>query len=144
MAIYQAPRRRWRLAVITGVIGALVGFGIGALVMHKAPSPTVALTQLDRELDDVAGLIGVVEVEYNDARSGTATELKGARDALDRAHQRWVQLRDAVRVIGQSDEAGIEAGFAGLDHAMATRRSVSTVTAKARSLARMIQSVVGG
>ena len=144
MAIYQAPRRRWRLAIATAVLGALVGFGIGAVVMHHDPSPKVAIAQLDHDLDDIAALVGVVEVEYADARSGTASELRGARDALARARERYRPLSEAVAALAPSAARAISSRFAELDRLMAARRSAAFVGGRARSLAVKLRAVVGG
>jgi hypothetical protein len=144
VAIYQAPRRRWRVALAAGLAGLIVGIGTGLVVAHHGQSTTAqVITTFDADLEDVAGVLGVLEVEYHDATQANASEMKGVTDALASARRRYAALRPAVRALDAATDRRIEDGFLRLGSLIEGHRPAQQVGAEVRSLARMLHDVVG-
>jgi hypothetical protein len=139
MAIYQAPRRRWRIALAFSLLGLIAGLIAGiAIGKSGRPSPQTVIAELDRELEGIAGVVGVVEVEYPQA----GDEVGGARGALERAERRYVEVRTALRAIDRDGAGRIDAAFERLGSMISGREKAAAVVREARALGRLLRSAV--
>jgi hypothetical protein len=104
MAIYQAPRKRWRLALALAVVGAVAGLLIGlALGGGGNDDPLASLRILDTKLEEAAAPLDVLAL-HGQAGTG-ATDERIVTDALARTTARFDEVRAAVRAIDPEAEA---------------------------------------
>jgi hypothetical protein len=130
VAIYRPRRSRWPLllggAVACLVIGALIG---AVVVGSRPPDLTGAATTIRETLGDSAGLLEVVQIEYNEAVApgGGAVELQGAVDNLDRSRARYDTVAQAVAALDRARASRIDAGFTDVRSLLDTRADPSAV-----------------
>jgi hypothetical protein len=96
MAIYQAPRKRWRAALVAGAVGALIGLGIGLAVGGGDPDPLDALRKLDATLEEAAAPLEVLVI-HGQEDTGSSTDARVVTDAVSRTTLRFDEVRDTVQ-----------------------------------------------
>src|SRR5687768_16798940 len=98
MAIYRPPKRRWTVAVATGLIGLLLGLLLGWGLLRPEPDPADVLGDLRATLISAAGTLEVVAIEYaesvEDGEVVAEPEYRGARDALASSRQTYEEVRE--------------------------------------------------
>ena len=114
MAIYRPSKPRWPALLGVAVIGLLLGLGAGFL-LRPDPDPVAVARDLGAELAGAAGLLEVVQVEYEESVSGTRVtspqEYRAARAALERSRDRFADVRPALAVLSGPAAGEIDAGY---------------------------------
>ncbi len=114
MAIYRPSKPRWPALLSVGVIGLLLGLGAGFL-LRPAPDPVAVARDLRTDLAAAAGLLEVVQVEYEESVSGTRVarprEYRAARAALARSRDRFGDVRPALAALSGPAAEAIDAGY---------------------------------
>lgn len=114
MAIYRPSKPRWPALLSVGVIGLLLGLGAGFL-LGPDPDPVAVARDLRTDLAGAAGLLEVVQVEYEESVSGTRVtsprEYRAARAALGRSRDRFGDVRPAVAALSVRAAGAIDAGY---------------------------------
>jgi hypothetical protein len=142
MAIYQAPKRRWRLAVASGVIGLLVGLLIGVVTGGGDDDPLAALRRLDAQLDEAAAPLDVLSIH---GRSGTgSTDERVVDDAVRRTQQRFDDVRPAVRAIDPDVAKEFDDRVAELRRLAREHADPDDIARAAEELADLLRSVIRG
>ncbi|HXF56856.1 MAG TPA: hypothetical protein VNO34_04665 [Actinomycetota bacterium] len=148
MAIYRPRPRRWPLALGTAVLGLGVGFGLGwGLRGSGGPDLAEAARRLQSSLAGAAGTLEVVEVEYRESvRDGQVVsepEYGGARDALARSRERYLEAREALLVLAPDAVRRADELFDDLERLVADRAPPEELAGTARELARVLREAVG-
>jgi uncharacterized NAD-dependent epimerase/dehydratase family protein len=143
MAIYQAPRKRWRTAVATGVVGAVIGFGIGFVVHHGSTDTVTTLRKLDQRLDEAAAPLDVLVI-HGDVNTSSAKDPRVARDALRRARAAFDGLRPDVHVLDPSAERRVNDGLDRLQQLIDGHASTAKIAAQARVVASAMRAILSG
>jgi hypothetical protein len=130
MAIYSAKRSRWPLMIGVAVAGLVVGLFVGALLFGNKPLDVpAAAAQIGDEMVASAGLLEVVEIEYQEAAENdfAGTELQAALDNLSRSRERFDSVREPLREIDAPRVARIVGGFGALQGLLNAHTDVATV-----------------
>ena len=142
MAIYQAPRKRWRLAVITGAIGAVVGLLVGlTLSGGGGDDPMKAIRALDASLDEAAAPLDVLVI-HGEADTGSADNARVVLDAVTRTESRFDVVRDGVRAIDPTAIDEFERRVAKLRDLADERADADEIAEEASSLAAFLRDLV--
>jgi hypothetical protein len=114
VAIYRPSKPRWPALVGVGVIGSLLGLAAGFLLRPDL-DPVAVARDLGQELAGAAGLLEVVQVEYEESVSGTRVtsprEYRAARAALERSRDRFGEVRSALAALSGPAAGAIDAGY---------------------------------
>ena len=149
MAIYRPRSRRWPIVATVGLIALAVGFGLGwGLKGDDRPDPVEALTSLRSTLTTAAGTLEVVEVEYResvqDGQVVSSPEYEGARDALERSRQRYLEARPALRELDPDLVTSADALYSDIEQLVDEHAPIEKVTEATDELADLLGSAVGG
>jgi multidrug resistance efflux pump len=149
MAIYRPRRRAWRLGVASAVLGALVGLILGWAIWGRAErDPTEALANVRTSLTSAAGTLEVVEVEYRESVEDgdvvSTPEYEGARDALARSQERYLEVAGAVRTLDPDAAREIEDLYAELERLVGQLAPEDEVSQRVGELADLLVGVIGG
>jgi len=143
MAIYQAPRKRWRTAVATGIVGGLIGFGIGMVVDNRSTDTATVLRTIDRQLDRAAAPLDVLVI-HRDVHTTSANDPRVARDALRRARDAFDALRPSVHALDPAAERRVDDGLDRLQELVDAHATTAKIAEQARLVASTMRSIVGG
>lgn len=148
MAIYRPRPRRWPLVLGAAALGLGLGFGLGwGLRGSGGLDLAEAARRLQSSLSGAAGTLEVVEVEYRESvRDGQVVsepEYRGARDALARSRERYLEAREALLVLAPHAVRRADALFHDLDRRVADRASPEEVAGVAQELASVLREAVG-
>ena len=130
MAIYSAKRSRWPLMIGVAVAGLMVGLAAGALLFGNKPLDVpAAAAQIGDEVAASAGLLEVVEIEYEEAAGNdfAGTELQAALDNLSRSRERFDSVREPLREIDAPRVARIVGSFDALEGLLNAHADLPTV-----------------
>jgi hypothetical protein len=141
MAIYQAPRKRWRLAVITGVLGALAGLGIGLALGGGSDDPLAAMRQLDMQLEEAAAPLDVLVI-HGQEDTGSSDDARVVTDALARTVQRFDEVRPVVRTIDAGAVEDFDDYVDRLRELAQERANPDEIAAEADGLADLLRGIV--
>jgi hypothetical protein len=149
MAIYRPRTRRWPLLTAVGFLALASGFALGwGLGAGREPDPAEALALLRSSVTTAAGTLEVVEVEYResvqDGRIVSSPEYQGARDALGRSHERYLEVREALRALDPGLVGRADALFSRLERLLRDRAPVEEVSEATQELADLLRGAVGG
>jgi hypothetical protein len=139
VAIYRPPKRRGPALVAAGLLGALVGLAGGLLLEGRGADPEEALAPARASLQSAASTVEVAAIEYSESVEGgdvvRAPEYRGARDALDRSRESYLEARPALAALWPGVTEEIDAGYEELGAAMADRAPDADIRRRARQLA---------
>ncbi len=141
MAIYQAPRKRWRLTLFSALIGALVGLGIGLIASGGDADPTDVLKQLDAELEEAAAPLDVLVI-HGEADTGSSTDARVVTDALARTTQRFDEVRAAVRIFNSGAVEDFDRHVARLEELVRDEAGAAEIAEGAEALAALLRGIV--
>jgi hypothetical protein len=141
MAIYQAPRKRWRLAVACAVIGALVGLGVGIAGGGGSDDPLAAIRQLDTQLEEAAAPLDVLVI-HGQADTGSSGDARIVTDALARTEQRFGQVRDLVATINADAVEAFDDHVDALRKLAADGANADEIASAADELADLLRGIV--
>ena len=130
MAIYSAKRSRWPLLLGVAVAGLVIGLVAGAVLFGNKPLDVpAAAAQIGGEMAASAGLLEVVEIEYEEAAGNNfeGTELQAALDNLSRSRERFDAVSEALREIDAPRVARIVGSFDALEGLLDAHAPVPTV-----------------
>lgn len=149
MAIYRPRSRRWPIVAAVGLIALAVGFGLGwGLKGDDRPDPVEALTLLRSTLTIAAGTLEVVDVEYQesvqDGEVVSPPEYEGARDALERSRQRYLEVRPALRELDPGPVMRADVLYSEIARLVDERAPAEEITQATGELADLLGDVVGG
>jgi hypothetical protein len=148
VAIYRPTPRRWPLAVAAALVGAGLGFALGwGLRGAGGPDLAAAAERLRSALSGAAGTLEVVEVEYRESvQDGEVVrppEYRGARDALARSRQRYLEAREGLRVLDPEAAERADRLFADLQRLVEGRAPAEEVSTAVRELVSLLRAVPG-
>lgn len=141
MAIYQAPRRRWRLALVTGIVGGLVGLGIG-LALRSAPEPIETIRTLNRQLSDAAAGLDVLVI-HDEADTRSTADPQVARDAIRRVRARVDSLRPQIRALDPDALTDVDRHLSRLGELATGGSDPDEIAEEAEELAEILRGIVG-
>jgi hypothetical protein len=141
MAIYQAPRKRWRLAVVSGVIGVLAGLMVGFAFSGSGPDPLAAIRELDRQLEEAAAPLDVLVI-HSEAETSSAADARVVTDALARTQQRFAEVRDVVEAIDPDAIEDFERHTEELRELAQDGADADAIAAEAEELAQLLRGIV--
>lgn len=148
MAIYRPQRPRWIPAVITGMVGLLVGLLVGWGLLRPDPNPVEVLEEVRATLLSAAGSLEVVEIEYaesvEDGEIVAPSEFEGARDALASSRERYLEVRETVAALSPNAASAIDEAYEGLKGLVERQAPSEDVAELARELADMLMGALGG
>ena len=132
-----------------GVVGVAVGFALGwGLRGTGEPDPAAALARLRSSVVSVVGTLEVVDVEYRESvRDGQvvrSTEYRGARDALARARERYLEARAGLEALDPGLVARADALFGEASGLLARRAGAGEVSAVLGELTGLLRGALGG
>jgi hypothetical protein len=114
VAIYRPSKPRWPALWGAAALGLLLGLGVGFL-LRPDPDPVAVARDLRGNLAGAAGLLEVVQVEYEESVSGTRVvsprEYRAAQAALARSRNRFGETRPAVEALSRSAVFAIDAYY---------------------------------
>jgi hypothetical protein len=142
MAIYQAPRKRWRIALLFSVLGLLGGLVIGLVIAGGDPDPVDSVRTLDRQLDETAASLDVLVI-HGEVETTSADDPRVASDALRRVKQRFAELRPAVQALDPDDVEDVDEQIASLEELIRDRADADEIADSARELADLLRSIIG-
>lgn len=140
MAIYQAPRKRWRLALGAGVIGVLVGLGL-SLVFAGDDDPLSALRDLDAALEEAASPLEVLAIHGQEGTE-SANDPRVVTDAVARTEQRFEDLREVVRAFDDDAVDDVDGYITTLRELARERADGDDIAEEARELADLLRGIV--
>jgi hypothetical protein len=142
MAIYRAPRPRWRATLIGVVVALVVGIGIGFLLGGSEPDPEVAVQEMASELNRTSGTLEVVSIEYSEAVEDgevvSEPEYEGARAAAIRARSSYDSVREPLALLVPGAVAELDAAFDDLIAAIDEIAPEEDVTQAAEDTSRLL------
>jgi hypothetical protein len=141
MAIYQAPRRRWRLALVTGLVGALIGLGAG-VALRTQPEPVQSIRTLDRELSDAASALDVLVI-HREADTRSTADPQVAEDAVRRTRARVDRLRTEIRALDPDALRKVDRHLSRLDELVEGRADPEDIAGEAEELAQLLREIIG-
>lgn len=141
MAIYQAPRRRWRLALATGIVGALFGLGVGVAI-RSDPDPVQTIQELDRRLSDAASALDVLVI-HREADTRSTTDPQVAKDAIRRVRVRVEALRSEMRAVDPDGWRDVDRRLARLDELVREDADPGEIADEAEQLADQLRGFIG-
>jgi hypothetical protein len=149
VAIYRPRSRRWPLVGAIGLIGLAIGFGLGwGLKGDEQPDPVDALALLHSTLASAAGTLEVVDVEYResvqDGEVVSSPEYEGARDALERSRQRYVEVRAALGELDPELVTRANDLYADIARLVDGRAPADEVMEVTGELSALLRDAVGG
>jgi hypothetical protein len=143
MAIYRPPKPRWRVAVVAGAVGVVVGVVAGILVSRSDPDPLEAARVVQAELDRAASSLDVVGIEYDESVDAGAVvsdaEYRGTQDALESSRSRFDNVRPALEVLALDRADTIDDAYAALERSIEARADPAQVTEEIESLAALLR-----
>ena len=141
MAIYQAPRKRWRLGVGAGVIGVLIGLVAGLVVGGGSNDPLASLRDLDTKLEDAASPLDVLVI-HGEADTGSAGNPRVVTDAVARTKQRFDEVRDAVSAINADAVEEFDEHVAALEELAREDGDSDDIADEAEELAELLRGII--
>jgi hypothetical protein len=141
MAIYQAPRRRWRLALVTGIVGGLIGLGAG-VALRPEPDPVQSIRTLDGELSDAASALDVLVI-HREADTRSTADPQVAEDAVRRTRARIDRLRSEIRTLDPEALRGVDRHLSRLDELVDGGADPEEVAEEAEELAQLLREIIG-
>lgn len=141
MAIYQAPRRRWRLVLGSGVVGILVGIGLGLVVAGGPTDARTTLRELDGKLEAAAAPLDVLAI-HGEQETGSARDARVITDALTRTARRFDEVRATVRMINGPAVSRFDDQVAELRRLARSKAGTRRVAAAAEKLADLLRNIV--
>ena len=127
MSFYQRKTRRWPLVLASFSVALVIGFIGGWLCGDaSAPSLTEQIKSVNKQADDLAARVGVIETEYpqavRDGRIVGSVEYKGVQS----------RIADAKKSLeGLDDTLGLINPFRMISSRKALQQLASAVNAKA-------------
>ena len=141
MAIYQAPRKRWRLGLVCAVIGALAGVALGFALGGENDDPRAAMRMLDAKLEDAAAPLDVLVI-HGRADTGSSTDTRVVIDAVARTTERFDEVRDIVRTINPDAVEDFDDHTAKLRELARERGDAEEIADEADELADLLRDIV--
>ena len=141
MAIYQAPRRRWRLALATGIVGGLIGLGAG-VALRSEPDPTETIRTLDGRLSDAAAALDVLVI-HREADTRSTADPQVAEDAVRRTRARVDALRPEIAVLDPDALRDVDRHLSRLDELVSDGADPAEIAEEAEELAELLRGIVG-
>jgi hypothetical protein len=127
-------------------VGALAGLLLGlALGGGDDTSPEEALRDTRSQLSQAAGVLEIVPIEYEEAVrggeivQGREAEYRGARSAVQRSRDLYLEARPALLVVDAQAVRAIDGAYARLARAMAARAPPETVTRQTARLRGLLE-----
>ncbi|HYH27215.1 MAG TPA: hypothetical protein VEA19_00390 [Actinomycetota bacterium] len=146
MAIYRPQRPRWRLALIAGLGGLLLGLLLGFL-LRPEPDAGEVLGELRSTLASAAGSLEIVEIEYAESVSdGTIVsqpEYEGARSALASSRARFEEAREGLAAVSPDAATRADDGYRELESAITSRAPTDEVSSLVRELRETLTTALG-
>ncbi len=143
MAIYRRPKPRWPALVGALALGLVIGSGVGLTLGRQEPDPVDAVAEVKTSLSRAAGVLEVVEIEYEESvdagRVISEPEYSGARDALARSRSSYEEVRAALRAFDSDRTDAIDGAYDDLESMVQQRADPSEVAAAVDELTEMLE-----
>jgi hypothetical protein len=148
MAIYRPQRPAWRVALLWGGVGLLVGLLVGWGLLRPEPDPAEVLSEVRSSLASASATLEVVQIEYaesvEDGEIVARAEFEGARDALASSRASYSEARSAVAAVESQTASAIDSAYEGVERAMAARGDERDVSEMIAELRQMLDEALGG
>jgi hypothetical protein len=141
VAIYQAPRKRWRIALAAGLAGVVAGLGLGLAIGGGDADPIDVLRTLDAQLEDAAAPLDVLAI-HGEVDAPSSKDARVATDALRLVRRRFEPVRPAVRMIDRDAEREVDEHLATLQQLVRERADPTDVARQADALADLLRGIV--
>lgn len=141
MAIYQAPRKRWRLTLVAGIVGVLIGLIAGLVGGGGDSDPLAALRELDMKLEEAASPLDVLVI-HGEADTGSAGDPRVVIDAVARTSQRFDEVRDSVVRINREAVVAFDGHVARLRKLAREDGDADAIADEAEELADLLRGIV--
>ena len=141
MAIYQAPKKRWRLTLASGVVGAIAGLLIGLALGRGGTDQLTALRDLDTMLEDAASPLDVLAI-HGEEDTGSSADARVVTDAVARTTQRFDQVRDVVVRINAQAVSDFDGHVARLRKLARDGADPDEIAEEAEDLADLLRDIV--
>ncbi len=143
MAIYRRPKPRWPALVGALILGLVIGTGVGLSLGRQEPDPVDAVAEVKTAMSRAAGVLEVVEVEYEESvdagRVVSEAEYSGARDALARSRSSYEEVRAAVAAFDSDRADAIDGAYNELEGMVQQRAEPAEVSAAVDELTEMLE-----
>jgi uncharacterized protein (DUF885 family) len=134
--------------VAAGVAGALVGLVIGLAIGggDEDTDPLKGMRDARSSLQRAADVLDIVTVEYaqgvEDGRVASAPEYQGARDALARSRELYLDGRPVLQYVDAQAATRLDHAYQRLAGAATRRAPEQDIEAQARALARALDGAL--
>ena len=141
MAIYQAPRRRWRFALAMAIVGGLIGL-LAGVALRPDPDPIDTLRTLDAQLSEAAAALDVLVI-HREADTGSTSDPRVAEDAVRRTRARIDEIRDEIAVVDPDALRAVDSHLSRLDELVGGRDDPEAIADEAEELADLLRGIIG-
>ena len=123
MAIYRPPKARWPLALMTGILGLVLGLLGGWLLGDSEPPASESVPQVRSALLRAAGSLEVAVVEYKESVGADGeivkeAEYEGSLGALESSRDTYLAVASAIRSLDPERADYIEGFYARAERLM--------------------------
>ena len=141
MAIYQAPRRRWRLALVMAIVGGLIGLLVG-VALRPDPDPIDTIRTLDAQVSEAAAALDVLVI-HREADTGSTSDPRVAEDAVRRTRARIDEIRDEIAALDPDALRDVDRHLSRLDELVSDRDDPEAIADEAEELADLLRGIIG-